>query len=86
MGKEMSEIDAKIKEHHDECDTRKCVGKMEKQLNDIHALFFGTYDRPKNGLVMAIDKNSTFRRWAIGVIVSTVCIALIYGAVRAIFL
>jgi len=81
----MSEIDEKIKEHSDGCETRQHAQEMRTQLDDIHGLFFGDYNKPKNGLVMAIEKNTGFRKWVMGALVTSFCIACVYGVVRAIF-
>ena len=60
--------DKSVEELYEDCPAKTQIEKMGEQLGDIHGLFFGNYDKPKNGLVMAVDKNTAFRKWAISVL------------------
>ena len=53
---------------------------LSDKMGDIHGLFFGTVDRPRNGLIMAVDKNTSFRTWMMKVVVSGGILTLI-GAI-----
>ena len=42
---QMSEVDEKILQHSKDCDLREDTKKMRKQMDDIHGLFFGSYNK-----------------------------------------
>ena len=73
----MGDIEDAIKQHEDGCEIRKQMPGISEQMDDIHALFFGDYDKPKNGLVMAIDRNTSFRKWAIGTLLGAGMIGIL---------
>lgn len=62
-----------------------CVNGSADKITAIYDLFFGSPSRPRNGLIMEVEKNSAFRRfafWAGGVVIAAI---LTYGVVGIIF-
>ena len=76
----MGDIEDAIKHHAETCQVREQMAQVSKQMRDVHGLFFGTVDRPRNGIIMAVDKNTSFRTWMMKVVVSGGILTLI-GAI-----
>ena len=76
----MGDIEDAIKEHEETCKIMELMSSVSTQIDDIHGLFLGTVDRPRNGLIMAVDKNTSFRTWMMKVVVSGGILTLI-GAI-----
>ena len=76
----MGDIEDAIKEHEETCKIMEQMSSVSTQMDDIHGLFFGTVDRPRNGIIMAVDKNTSFRTWMMKVVVSGGILTLI-GAI-----
>lgn len=79
------QVDELIAKHEQNCDSRKMLPEMCKQLDELHGLFFGTPSRPRNGMIMAIEKNTQFRKagqWLFGVLLTSLVTGIIALLVR----
>ncbi len=62
-----------------------CINGSAEKIDAIYDLFFGSPEKPRNGLIMEVEKNSAFRRfcfWAGGVVIGAI---LTYGIVDIVF-